>query len=279
MNDLNDIAAGTDIAIDAIEVGNRLRQVSEPTVAALQFVIAEFGFTVPILVRKMRVGYRLIDGAHRLAVLTRAGRSSIPAVAIKCTDEEAQVLEGSQNLAGAALSPLDEAIFVAAFGAAWQKLHPETGRGLAGARAKNGFANELSSFAEIIAEKRSISTRQIQKIARAGRHLSRADADRLRGGKRKLTLQDVQDIGKIGEDDEREFVIAALVEGKKASAARRVWQAQQAGVQPIVKDPVEEAFNAMTALWVRAPKAAKRRFAEELATELAQLIEGGDDDE
>ena len=271
----------TTLPINVIEIGQRLRPAGQATVAALEVVIAEFGFTVPILVRKLRSGYRLIDGAHRIEAMTRHGSEVIPVVVVDCTDEEARVLEGSQNLAGAAMSPLDEAIFMAAFGDAYQQLHPETKRGAAGALARHGLATELSSFAEVIAEKRSISPRQVRKIAAAGRMISKDDADQFRAAKRKLSLKDIQDFGKIADAEERAAVTLRFVSGnaKSIGVARRSLSLENAGIQPIIKDKVDVAFNALLAIWNRAPKAAKRRFASELSSELSQLLSDEASDE
>lgn len=71
MTELTPTRPVTDVRIADIEIGPRLRPVSEATVSALAHVIAEHGFTVPILVRKVKTTLRLIDGAHRLTVLSR----------------------------------------------------------------------------------------------------------------------------------------------------------------------------------------------------------------
>lgn len=44
------------LSVAAIEVTDRIRPTSDVGVAALDFVIGEHGFTVPILVRKLRSG-------------------------------------------------------------------------------------------------------------------------------------------------------------------------------------------------------------------------------
>lgn len=146
MNDLKAIAPATDVEISAIEIGPRLRPVSEATVVALMHVIAEHGFTVPILLRKMKHGLRLIDGAHRLEAMHRLGETHIPCIIVTCTGPEAQAMEATQNLAGASLSPLDDAMFLAAYSATYEELHPETRRGVASALARQGIQTELSSF-------------------------------------------------------------------------------------------------------------------------------------
>lgn len=188
MNDLKAIAPATDVEISAIEIGPRLRPVSEATVVALMHVIAEHGFTVPILLRKMKHALRLIDGAHRLEAMHRRGETQIPCIIVTCTSPEARAMEATQNLAGASLSPLDDAMFLAAYSATYEELHPETRRGAASALARQGIQTELSSFCDVMAEKRSITPRQVRKIVAAGRLINRTEAELLRSAPRKVTL-------------------------------------------------------------------------------------------
>lgn len=265
----------TEVAIDQIDEGGlwpnsqRLRPVNEATVRALVHVIEQHGFTVPILLRKTRSGMNLIDGAHRLTAMKRLGSATIPAMIIECTSEEARALEASQNLAGASMSPLDDALFLAAYAKAYEVLHPETKGGVAGGLARQGLATELSSFADVIAEKRSISVRQVRKIVAAGRKITRQEAAHLREAARKVTLKDVEDIGKIGDDGTRAQVVLKLASGqaKTAAAALRMQRAEEGGA--VVMTPKDAAFNALINAWRRAGPAVRRRFVQEAATEIA----------
>jgi ParB family transcriptional regulator, chromosome partitioning protein len=151
---------------------------------------------------------------------------------------------------------------------AYQKLHPETTRGLAGAAAR-WDATELSSFAETIAEKRSITARQVRKIAAVGRSLDRSEIAQLRLSPVKLALSDLQIIGKITDPNERTQVVLKLAGGnaKNAATARKQWRAEQ-GEAATVEDPVEAAFQALSKAWTRAGMAARKRFLLERASEV-----------
>lgn len=264
----------TSLPLGQIIVGaDRLRGTSEAEVAALVELIAEFGQTTPILVRRKKSGFVLVDGLHRLEATRRAGLSEIPVRAYTMTDDEAQMLEASQNIVGG-LSPLDDAVFLSAWKRAHLRKHPETARGVAGALAKHGMQGNSSSFAEIVAAKRAITVRQVRKIIAAGDKLDPDGLAHLRRCARPITLKDVETIGKIGDAEERAAVILRLSVGnaKSAAEARRTLAAENAGVQPPVKDPVDTAFKAMASLWARAPKAAKRRFVEEFANEVGVML-------
>ncbi|OYU38638.1 MAG: chromosome partitioning protein ParB [Pseudorhodobacter sp. PARRP1] len=270
---VNLIKAITDLPVSDIEIGSRLRDVAEAEVVALIELIREFGQTTPILVRKKKSGFVLVDGMHRLEATKRAGIDTIPVRVYEMTDDDAAMLEASQNLVGG-MSPLDDAVFLAAWKKAHLHKHPETAAGVAGALAKHGLQGNSSSFAEIVATKRSISVRQVRKIIAAGEALG-LQTIRLRQAPRPVTLKDLLELAKIGEPSEQIAVIDALVDGtaKSAGEARRVWKARETGTKIAIKDPVEQGYLAISALWARLPKAAKRRFSEEHELELRDLID------
>ena len=270
---VNLIKTITDLPVSDIEIGYRLRDVAEAEVDALVELIREFGQTTPILIRKKKSSFVLVDGMHRLEATKRAGIDTIPVRVYEMTDDDAAMLEASQNLVGG-MSPLDDAVFLAAWKKAHLHKHPETAAGVAGALAKHGLQRNSSSFAEIVATKRSISVRQVRKIIAAGEALG-LQTIRLRQAPRPITLKDLLELAKIGEPNEQIAVIDALVDGtaKSAGEARRIWKAKETGAQIAFKDPVESAFKALSALWARAPKAAKRRFAEEHGLELRDILD------
>lgn len=258
---------------DIILAKKRLRPVTEPGVQALLHVIAAFGFTTPVIVRRAKKGFVLIDGAHRIEAATRLGMTVIPVRAYVCSDDEAQAMEAGQNIAGADMSPLDDALFLVAYQSAYERLHPETRRGAASTLARQGLQSELSSFCDVIAEKRSISPRQVQKIVAAGRLINQHEVEQLRSAPRKVTLKDIEDIGKIGRAEERSAVVLRLSVGnaKSAADARRSLKAEAGGQAP-VKDPVELQFMGMVAPWSRCTKAARRRFVAQYFGELSELV-------
>ena len=220
-----------------------------------------------MLIRRKKAGFFLIDGGHRLAAVQRLGFVTVPVRVYTCTDVEARALEASQNLAGASLSPLDDALFLVAFKAAHEELHPETKRGIAGA-ASRWDASEQSSVASVIAEKRGITPRQVYKVMAASLQLTKADADALRKSSRKVTWADIARVGKVVEPTDRAAMIAAVADGKTVGDALRQIAAQKSGVEPAIKDPVEQGFKALTAAWARAPLAAKKRFLYEMKSEV-----------
>ena len=153
---------------------------------------------------------------------------------------------------------------LAAYARAYEERHPETKRGVAGALGRHGSATELSSFADLVAEKRAITARQVRKIAAAGRALSRDDATRLRAAPKKMTLNDLLTLARAPAE-KRDGAIALFAGGGKIADALRAPSAAP-------KDPVEEAFKALRDAWERAPEAARRRFVAEFHAALSVRV-------
>ena len=263
-----------------IEVGSRLRPVSHAAVESLVASINELGVMKDAVhVRKRKDGrFVLIAGAHRLAAATELGWFTIQAkVWTDVTDDWAQLMEVDDNIAGAELSPLDTAVFLAQRKAIYQRLHPETKRGVAGALARwdDATANvAVASFVKTTAEKFCMSERKVFMLLAAGANLNPGDSQKLREAPQQVSLKDLGELAKLAWSAERSAVIDALVGGtaKSAAEARRAWKARETGFQTPVKDPVEEAFTALLKLWSRAPEAAKRRFVREMEPQLSMRI-------
>lgn len=263
------------IAVADVDTRDRLRPVSEAGVAALIASIEETGVMKDAIHVRQRKGGQLvlIAGGHRLEAAKRLGWTEIEAkVWADVTDDWARLLEIDDNIAGAELTALDTAVFLAARKQVYERLHPETRAGVAGAAAR-WDANDTMSFAQATAEKFGISRRQVERLVAAGSQILGGDAHRLRQAPRPVTLKDLAEIAKIGPPTERYDVIAALAEGRAKSAAdaRRAWAVRE-GTRVAVEDPVETALKALKSAWSRAPKEARRRWVRDHADALHALL-------
>ena len=76
----------------------------------LRASIQKNGFTIPILVRPLEDGkYELIDGEHRIQVVTEMGWEKIPAVITDADDKKATLLNILANTARGTQNPMDVA--------------------------------------------------------------------------------------------------------------------------------------------------------------------------
>lgn len=131
------MTALTTIAIEEIEVGQRLRDLSEAQVEALMSSIADVGLLNPIAVYACPVirggiavdGYGLVAGAHRLEAFKRLGHFEITAHVVVLSDLERQIAECDENLCGTKLTPSEKAMFTKRRKDAYEALHPETKHG------------------------------------------------------------------------------------------------------------------------------------------------------
>ena len=270
------------ITLSEVNTEGRLRPVSEAGVATILASVAEIGrIKDPIHVRKKRDRLFLLAGGHRMAAYSELGIKDVDAwVWSDITDDVARMIEIDDNLAGAEMCPLDTAIFLARRKEVYERLHPEakakSGAALAAARWDAADIVSVASFSKVTAEKFGIDERHVRRLVSAAVKLTAPDVDLLRAAPKAVSLKDLIDLSKVGNAAERYEVVECFAAGKfkKISDAVKARKAREAGVEPPVKDPVEEAFKALSTAWARAPMAAKRRFMHEHADELADL-EGG----
>lgn len=264
----------TRVRLSEVQTNQRLRPVSPSGVEAILASVAEIGqIKDPVHVRRKKDGRLvLLAGGHRMAAYAELGIDEADVwLWVGITDDMARLIEIDDNLAGAEMGPLDTAVFLAERKRIYEKLHPETRRGVAGAIARHSATDTMSvaSFVSATAEKFGLSERHVFRMVEAGTKLG-VDSARLRQAARPVTLKDLIEISKIGEVAERYSVIDALIEGKAKSAAeaRRAWATADGSAAGTMKDPVEEGFQALMKAWARAPMAAKKRFLLECSQEI-----------
>lgn len=267
------------VAVADVDASKRLRPVSSAGVESLIASIAEVGVMKDAIhVRQRKDGKLvLIAGGHRLEAAKRLGWQEIEAkVWTDVTDDWARLMEIDDNLAGAEMNALDTAVFLAERKRVYEKLHPETRAGVAGALHKN-CATELSSvacFAAATAEKFGMTDRQVRKIVAAGGALEAEEIRLLRGAPKPVTLADLTVLAKIGAMEERRSVVLKLFGGKAKSAAnaRKDLAYEEGRSFKVPVTPEDRAFQVLVDAWTRAPKAARRMFVDEYGEELAKLL-------
>lgn len=265
----------TEIAPNDILIKDRLRPVSQAGVEALKASITDLGtMKHPLHVRKKKGGeILLLSGLHRLTAALELGWDTVPVVAWRCDDDFARLMEIDDNLAGAELSPLDTAVFLAERKVVYERLHPETKRGAKGLAAANGdHTDNLSvrSFANVTCEKFGMSERQVYRLLAAGSALQNDDIALLRRSEQHISLSDLQTLAKV-EPAQRFRICNALSEGtaRNASDAMRQINARP-GDQ--VKRPSDEQLGKLNDAFARAGKSARRQFVEAHADTLRELL-------
>lgn len=275
------------VPVSNVRMKGRARVVAPDAVAAMRQSFEDVGgITTPIHVRKMRKGFDLIDGAHRLTLAREVGLDFIPARIWDCTAEEARFFETDANLAVSHLTPVALARSLALRHEAYLKLHPGTAQGMAGVhgrRAKslgtdhhNGDVQPKNfSFADFVGTVMGCTPRRIQQIVRAGSCLTSDRAEALERAPKRVTMDDLSNLAKIPEGDaEFDYVVNALATGeaKRTSQARRAYQAAQGKAAPVQSDHDKKLARLMDA-WTRATPKVRRAFLEELGDEVAEVLD------
>lgn len=267
----------TELSVDEIQMGDRLRPVSQAGVEALKASIEELGVMKDkIHVRKIkRTGnYVLMVGGHRLTAARELGWETIPVVCWDCNDNFARLMEIDDNLAGAELTALDTAVFLAERKEVFEKMHPEMALGgFRGNQHTGNLVPDIVSFTTATAEKFGITDRQVRRLVAAGSVLRGRNANDLRNAPNPVTLKDLTEIAKIGEVSERDRVVALLSNGdvKNASEARRKYQSEL-GNGPSPLNNTDATFARLLDAWRRAPKAARKMFLETEGDEVSAVL-------
>lgn len=178
------------IPIDQIENGQRLRELSEATVAALVNSIGDVGLLNPITVYPRKLfrggnqvdGYGLVAGLHRKTACERLGLVEIEANVLDLNDLECQIAECDENLCAPQLSPSERARFTKRRKEAYEALHPEAKHG-ANQHTRGDENFSYPSFAEDTAAKTGVTARLVQLNAERGEKVSDKAIDLIRGTK------------------------------------------------------------------------------------------------
>lgn len=179
------------IQIDQIDVGRRLRDISEAQVASLMDSIGDVGLLNPITVYSRPVirggvsveGYGLVAGAHRLEACTRLGLVEIEATVVELSELERQIAECDENLCAASLTPSEKAMFTRRRKEAYEALHPETKHGGDRASRQLGDLKETDRFTADTAVRTGTSERVVQRNAERGTRISEQALQLVRGSK------------------------------------------------------------------------------------------------
>lgn len=171
------------IQIDKIDVGSRLREISEAQVEALVSSIGDVGLLNPVTVYARSIirsglssdGYGLVAGAHRVEACRRLGLVDIAAQVVDLSELERQIAECDENLCAATLSKSERALFTKRRKDAYEALHPETKHGVIGnGREKSRQLGDSTDdrFTADTAAKTGQSERAVQRDAERGAKIS-----------------------------------------------------------------------------------------------------------
>jgi hypothetical protein len=171
--------ASRNISLSEIIVpDSRMRELRTELVEQLSESIIERGLLQPIGLSPFGSRFKLVAGRHRLEAVKRlGGHLTIKAVVLETIDaDQALLAEIDENLIRADLSPAEHALHIAKRKDLYEKLNPETRRGVAGGKVRQGTASAKMSFAESTAKATHKSMRTVQREVARGKIADVGDA-------------------------------------------------------------------------------------------------------
>lgn len=168
--------------------------------------------------------------------------SHVLAARMQCLDQAIRI-EVDANVAGAPLTPLDMAVFLAAHKELYDRENPEAAQGKAGAHGRWNATDKMSvaSFAANAAEVFSKGERQIFRLISVGEKLSKDEIAQLRKAPNKVQFKDLEHIAKCSEQADRSAICAALGAGEAKTAKEVLDRKKAAGAA--VQSPLEQQVS------------------------------------
>lgn len=266
------------VALDRIEVGERLRPVDGDSVAFLAQSMAEDGLRTPITVAAAGADgmYRLIAGGHRVAAAQSLGWDRIAAFIFEGDELQAQLVEIDENLIRRELSPLDRAVFLAKRQEIYQALNPLTKRGKGRAKDKTTSLSFCAlTFAKATAAKLGLDERTIQR-ATARAKIDPAVRAQIAGHR---VAQSGTELDKLAAQPVLMQVKIARLLTSADAPCRTVSKAlaEISGPSPESRQALaNRQFAALLSAWRKAGRSARQQFREHLLTEdVAATIKAG----
>lgn len=248
------------LPLAAIDVSNRLRPVDGAYVTFLALSLDEQGLNEPIVVRpgKAPDQYKLVAGAHRYAAAAQIGWEDIPAIVrLDLTgDDEARLVEISENLVRRELSALDRAIFLREWRETMFRLHPELRQGGDRKSAEFQWRDQTAKLAvwSDVADRVGLSDRAIRRSCAIAEKLDPKAIERIRGTDLAANQAKLEVLAKLPRKAQIKQV-EQLLKGAKPAAAT---------------PSDDDILSRLTRLYRAAPKTVQRRFRAEVLKEAAE---------
>lgn len=263
------------IAINDINVGERLREIEEDNAKVIAASIAEIGLQSAITVRPTPASkagkYTLVIGGHRLRAAQLVGLTDIDAFIVKADSRQAQLLEISENLFRNELSVIDRAVFVQKYRELWEEENGEIARG--GDQKSKGKVYPLiqGGFVSHVADRLGVSKESAKLLDRIARNLHQELKSALRGTSIADNQSTLLKLAKMEPAQQRR----AAIGWRETRDIQQVFKLlQDKPVEHVDED--EKLFSKLVDLWERAPGKVMVRFLEHIGAPAMEIEEEED---
>ncbi|GEM_PF-2685677 len=255
----------TDVKMDLIDFGDRLRDVDQAAAEMLAVSIKERGLLNRIKLRKREDGtFKGIFGAHRFVAFQILGRLEIPAVVVECTDEEARLDEIDENLYRAELNAYDQANFLEERRQIWEKIYGEVKPGRDKRKSRQLGAieerNEFRSYYKEVEDKFSLPKRTVQRALERKRCIIKPIWDALRGRPEAKNGALLDKIADIEITDQARIYEEMKGRGCSIADAIHLVSADEPKPPPSVEQIVKKVLHA----WAAWSESDQRAFLKEV---------------
>jgi len=257
-----------DIGIDTIVTDGRLRHLNQDWARILGDEMERDGQHTPISVTTPdREGRRfLIDGMHRIEGRRLHGRDTITAIGKDVDPATRERLEIAAELFHQPLTTLSRAVFLSRLKELYEARHPETRRGVAGGKARQGSATDKLSFAADAADRIGLSERSIERAVALVKRIPPKVRDRLAGTPFEDKGTEPEALAKLEPTDQVKAVDMLVRDDDPApSVAAAVKVIQGHTARP--EKPEEKQYRALMTAWARAPQKVRHRFLDAVVSE------------
>lgn len=250
-----------------VVVSERLRVVDEAWVEAIAASIEQKGQDTPIQVRLNGGGrLHLVAGAHRFEACKRLG-VEVRAEIIVCSELEARLIEIDENLFRRELGALDRAVFLAERKKVYLEMYPETKKGVAGGKARQGSASDMMSFAGETGKRINLSKRSVERAISIAEKIPADVRKRLVGTKIAEKQADLLYLAGLSHTVQRKAV-TLVTDGSAKTLKAAV--AKVEGTEEPEPSAEERQFARLIDAWSRSGSDVKAQFLAHLR-ELGEL--------
>lgn len=257
------------VAVDRIDVGERLRAVDPDWAAALAVSIEKDGLVHPVMLRPLPGGrLRLVVGAHRLAAHRVLGWPEIEAEIVDMDAVTARSRQVAENVMRRELSPLDRAAFIAELyevekvRSGWEEDQSQQAFAISRRWSKDTAAKiaAVSGLQALVSEKVGLSERAIRYDLSLFRDLAPAVRALLATHP---VAENASQLRLLARSGEQLRIAQLLVDGKAADVGKALDLINpRAPVTPQAK-----TFSAFVGAWSRMGVVEQRQALKWLAAE------------
>lgn len=265
-----------EISIADIHIPERARDIDQSHALVISASIQEVGQLQPIVVRKTPNGkkkFTLVIGGHRLKAKEIIGDETIEAKIVNADNDDAALVEVSENIFRNDLTILDRAKHVEIYRALWEKKYGQINP--KGGRPKNMdklsvldiCEDELKrGFSQVCAEELGLSPKSVQRANRIAQNLTPAMRKAVQGTPIANNQSALLKLAALEPKDQKKVAVAF----EKTDGDFKQSMALLDGGKKEETDPQQVLFDRLVDTWSRANEETQKKFLAHLNSDQKQ---------